>query len=31
MLGQHPIHEETEKFAGQYYSAEEEKWLTENV
>ena len=31
MLGQHPKHEETEKFAGQYYSAEEEDWLKQNV
>ena len=31
MLGQHPTHKETEKFAGQYYSAEEEKWLSKNV
>ena len=31
MLGQHPKHEETEKFAGQYYSAEEEEWLLKNA
>ena len=31
MLGQHPLHEETIKFAGQYYSAEEESWLRENA
>ncbi len=31
MLGQHPLHEETIKFAGQYYSSEEESWLRENA
>ena len=31
MLGQHPKHEETEKFAGQYYSQEEEEWLKVNA
>jgi hypothetical protein len=31
MLGQHPLHEETIKFAGQYYSPEEESWLRENA
>jgi hypothetical protein len=30
MLGQHPTHEETEKYAGQYYSQEEEAWLRKN-
>ena len=31
MLGVHPTHEETIKFAGQYYSEEEESWLRENA
>jgi len=31
MEGIHPTHEETQKFAGQYYSPQEEEWLSKNV